>query len=172
VSQNNSIDLEKVVSEFYEALFRFGYSLAKSEEGASELTQQTILILIRNKDKIRDAERIKSWLFTTLHREFLKQKRRSQPWQDFEPEFIESIPDNSLTNQARQLQAKEAMELLHCLDPVFREPLALFYLEGFAYKEIAAILEIPIGTVMSRLARGKELLKSQLTEKSGNKPRV
>ena len=66
---------------------------------------------------------------------------------------------------ARQLVGNEAIEALHELDEVYREPLMLFYMENLAYKEIAEILDIPIGTVMSRLARGKSQLKDKLSSK-------
>lgn len=158
-----------VVEEHYEGLFRFAWSLSKNEESARDLTQQTFLVYAKKADTIRDPGSTKSWLFTTLYREFLKQVRRDKPLQDIETEQLESIEDPNARHQARQLQAKEAMELLQSLEPVFREPLSLFYLQGFAYKEIAQILNIPIGTVMSRLSRGKDVLKSKLLEKTGNK---
>ena len=73
--------------------------------------------------------------------------------------------DSSLVSSARKLEGNEALEALHELDSVYREPLILFYLEDLTYKEIADVLDIPMGTVMSRLARGKGQLKSMLSEK-------
>lgn len=161
--------MEKGVSEHYAALYRFAWSLSRSEEQARDLTQQTYLIFAQKGHTIRQADGVKSWLFTTLYREFLRQVRRNKPLEDTEPEQLEAVADPSLANQARQLQGKEAMEHLLALDPVFREPLSLFYLEDLSYKEIADILNIPIGTVMSRLSRGKSILKARLLENPGNK---
>lgn len=161
--------MENVVSKYYEALYRFAWSLSRSEEQARDLTQQTYLIFARKGHTLRHAGGLKSWLFTTLYREFLKHVRRDKPIQETEPEQIEAVPDQNIADQARQLQGKEAMEQLLNLEPVFREPLSLFYLEDLSYKEIAEILNIPIGTVMSRLSRGKSILKARLLENPGNK---
>ena len=104
-------------------------------------------------------------MFTSLYREFLRHNRRSQKVYPVDKEILETRHDPALVSSARKMEGNEAMEALHELDEVYREPLALFYLENMAYKEIAEVLDIPIGTVMSRLARGKAQLKSKLTEK-------
>lgn len=165
-SPNN---MEQIVSEHYEALYRFAWSLSRSEEQARDLTQQTYLIYARKGHTIRHADAIKSWLFTTLYREFIRQAQRNKPLEETDMAQLEAFPDPTLSSQTRQLQGKEAMEHLLALDPVFREPLSLFYLEDLSYKEIAEILNIPIGTVMSRLSRGKHILKARLLENPGNK---
>jgi RNA polymerase sigma-70 factor, ECF subfamily len=69
------IDLEAIVSEHYANLYRFGLALAKNESEAADLTQETFLILAKHKEQIREPETIKSWLFTTLRREFLRKVR-------------------------------------------------------------------------------------------------
>ena len=146
-------------------LYRFAFSLSKSPDQAADLTQQTFLIWAEKGHTLREASKVKSWLFTSLYREFLRQNRRGQNMTPVDQEILESTKDTSLVGSARQLEGNEALEALHDLDPVYREPLVLFYLEDLAYKEIAEALDIPIGTVMSRLARGKAQLKDILTEK-------
>ncbi len=159
------ISFETLVATYYQPLYRFAYSLSKSPDDAGDLTQQTFLIWGEKGHTLRDASKVKSWLFTSLYREFLRQNRRSQKVTPIDQEILESRHDPSLVNNIRRMEGKEAMEALHDLDDVYREPLTLFYLENMAYKEIAEVLDIPIGTVMSRLARGKAQLKLKLTEK-------
>ena len=115
---------------------------------------------------MRDPSKVKSWLFTSLYREFLRQNRRGRTVVAIDQEILESRQDNNLVSSVRKMESKEAVEALHRLDPVYREPLILFYMEDLAYKEIAEVLDIPIGTVMSRLARGKAQLKTVLSEKN------
>ena len=66
----------------------------------------------------------------------------------------------------RQMDVATVMDTLRQIDELHRLPLSLFYLEEHSYAEIAAILDIPVGTVMSRLARGKALLRQMLNDKS------
>lgn len=159
------LSFETLVATYYQALYKFAWSLSKSADDAADLTQQTFLIWAEKGHNLRESSKVKSWLFTTLYREFLRQNRRGQKVAPMDQEILETRQDTSLTSSARQLEGKEALEALDSLDPVYREPLILFYMEDLAYKEIAEVLDIPMGTVMSRLARGKSQLKSVLSEK-------
>jgi RNA polymerase sigma-70 factor (ECF subfamily) len=156
---------QQLVDTHHAALYRFAYSLAKSEAAASDLTQQTFYIWATKGHTLRDALKAKSWLFTTLHREFLRGRNRDQRWTS-----IEDLPPNQADVPAetiepwRKLDGAGVLEALAQVDEVFRAPLALFYLESFSYTEIAETLGVPMGTVMSRLSRGKAQLRRLLTE--------
>ena len=151
-----------MVETYYSSLFRFGISLSGRESDASDLTQQTFLIWAQKGDQLRDFSKVKTWLFTTLYREFLRSRRRekSHPSQSLEEMEIE-LPEVTASS-FEEMDGVKVVEILNGLDLVYREPLTLFYLEELSYKEIAEILEIPIGTVMSRLARGKGLMRKRL----------
>src|SRR5260221_12129920 len=84
----NKIDLQAIVSEYYAGLYRFGLALAKNESEVADLTQETFLILAKHEKQIREPERIKAWLFTTLRREFLRKIRihTAHPEVEFQPE--------------------------------------------------------------------------------------
>ena len=71
----------------------------------------------------------------------------------------------------RQMDGQRALELLGELDETFRAPLALFYLQQHSYKEIAEILDVPIGTVMSRISRAKEMLRRRMTAEPSTAPK-
>ena len=161
-----------LVDAHYQALFRFGMSLTRDVERASDLVQETFCIWAAKNSQLRDRSKAKTWLFTTLHREFLNQRRRASRFSD-EPldEAAMEASVGSEEDAERHMDGNRAMELLGRLDETYRAPVALFYLQQHSYKEIAEILDIPIGTVMSRLSRGKEMLRRQMTAEPSSAPK-
>jgi RNA polymerase sigma-70 factor (ECF subfamily) len=152
-------DFDAIVSAYYQPLYRFGYSLAKNEHEASDLAQQTFFIYAEKGGSLRDKSKTKSWLFTTLYREFLRRKRKSDRMDHYEPEMLEVVGGSVESHIRRSMDANLAVEALDEVDEVYRQPLALFYLKDLSYKEISGILDVPLGTIMSRLSRGKAQLR-------------
>jgi RNA polymerase sigma-70 factor, ECF subfamily len=156
----DELSFENVVNTHYEPLYRFAWSLARSEADAGDLVQQTFCRWATHGAQLRDKSKAKSWLFTTLHREFLGQRRHEDKFPKVE---ISGVNETELT--AKSVSVENKMDgagvilALRTLDETYRAPLALFYLEEHSYRDIAEILEVPIGTVMSRISRGKELLR-------------
>jgi RNA polymerase sigma factor (sigma-70 family) len=103
---------------------------------------------------------------------FSANRRRASKFSD-EPVDEENAEAQTATHEdaERQMDGQRALELLGELDETYRAPLALFYLQQHSYKEIAAILDVPIGTVMSRLSRGKELLRRRMTAEPSSAPK-
>jgi RNA polymerase sigma-70 factor (ECF subfamily) len=156
---------ENVVNAHYEPLYRFALSLARSEADACDLVQQTFCRWAVKGGQLRDKSKAKSWLFTTLHREFLGQRRHDDRFPKVE---ISSVDDGEFAAQPfseSKMDGANVLSALQQLDETYRAPLVLFYLEEHSYRDIAEILEIPIGTVMSRISRGKGLLRKQFLEK-------
>jgi RNA polymerase sigma-70 factor (ECF subfamily) len=160
---NPDHSFQLLVDRHYAALFRFGLSLAGSADAASDLVQQTFFLWAEKGHQLRDPSKAKSWLFTTLYREYLSTYRR-----------MTAHPQVELDDSTGELPAIEPAAFssidgasvvagLQKLDDVFRVPLTLFYLQDLSYKEIADVLGTPIGTVMSRLSRGKEQLRALLS---------
>lgn len=164
--ENTQLNFHDLVEAYYQPLYRFAYSLAKNEHEASDLTQQTFTIYAEKGDSLRDASKIKSWLFTTLYREFLRIRRRSAHVTPQENEILEIEAPAVEPGIANALDGNSAVEALNQIDEAYRDPLILFYLKDLSYKEIAATLDIPIGTVMSRLSRGKAQLKNILVSRA------
>jgi RNA polymerase sigma factor (sigma-70 family) len=161
-----------LVDAHYQALFRFGMSLTRDVDRASDLVQETFCIWAAKNGQLRDRTKAKTWLFTTLHREFLSQRRRASKFSD-DPvdEEAAAAVGGPEEDAERQMDGQRALELLGALEEIYRAPLALFYLQQHSYKEIAAILDVPIGTVMSRLSRGKEMLRRRMTDEPSSAPK-
>lgn len=154
-----SPDFETVVAAYYEPLFRFALSLTRSEADACDLTQQTFYIWATKGHQLRDPSKVKSWLFTALYRTFLESRHFQTRFSYSELIDIEADLPVILPEAGHRLDAMRAVEALGQVDEVYRAPIALFYLEDCSYQGIADILEIPIGTVKSRIARGMAQLK-------------
>ncbi|MFY9987221.1 MAG: RNA polymerase sigma factor [Chthoniobacterales bacterium] len=160
----SELDLQRIVSELYSPVYRFAFALSRNETQAADLAQETFLILTKQQAQVRDITKIKSWLFTTLRREFLRglRSQSSHPEVELKPEH-----QDELVADSRVLEASDAATVIEALtrvDESYRVVLELFYLADLSYKEIAATLDIPIGTVMSRLSRGKEQLRTLLAK--------
>lgn len=154
-------DFQRLVDAHYQSLYRFALSLARSENDAADLVQQTFAQWARKGHQLRDPAFAKTWLFTTLRREFLGTVRKAARLSDEPPAEEDAALE---PEQAEALDAGTVMECLQKLPLEYREPLVLFYLQDVSYNEIAQILEVPIGTVMSRLSRAKSRLRAMLKD--------
>ena len=162
---DDHLEFAELVERYYQPLYRFAFGLTASEADACDLVQETFYIWARKKDQLKEPGRVKSWLFTTLHREFLQAKRRITrfPEVEFDPVVAELPPVGP--GDLERLDGQQAVRFLKRLDPAFQAPLALFYLEDCPYDEIASILGLPLGTVKSRLSRGIAQLRRMFVEK-------
>lgn len=157
----------QIVDQYYPSLYRFALSLARSEADACDLAQQTFYVWAKKGHALREAAKVKSWLFTTLYREFLLGQRRGKRMTP-----IDSLPENQLEEVTLEpetvalMDAGVVMAALQEVDEIYRAPLTLFYLEDLSYTEIAETLDVPVGTVMSRLSRGKAQLRALLASRS------
>lgn len=154
------MDVEQLVREHHAPVYRYAYRLTGSVPDAEDLTQQTFLIANQKIGQLRDATRSLGWLFTILRRCFLNECRQrvETPASNLEmalEQIPEEIPADSIDRE--QLQAA-----LVSLSDEFRLVLVMFYFEDCSYREIAEKLELPIGTVMSRLSRAKQHLRRAL----------
>ena len=157
-------EFENLVKLYYRDLYRFGLSLTASEADACDLTQQTFYIWANKRDQLRDPSSVKSWLFTTLHREFLKSCRRQKRFVDESAEeAIENAPEVS-ADCVNRIDSQTLLQFLGEMDEDHRAALVLYYMEDLSYKEIADVLALPLGTVQSRIARAKIQLLRRLSE--------
>ena len=162
--QSVSLDFESLVASYYRSLYQFAFSLTQIEAEACDLTQQTFYIWATKGHQLRDASKVKSWLFTTLHREFLETRRRQTRFPHYELSQVEADLPAIAAARVNQLDSGQVLQALARVDEVYQAAVALFYLEECSYKEIAVILEVPIGTVKSRIARGIAHLQKALAD--------
>ncbi len=162
-------EFENLVKLYYRDLYRFGFSLTGSEVDATDLTQETFYIWANKRHQLRNPANVKGWLFTTLHREFLKICRRQKRVTD-EPinEGAQNFP-HVYADVVNRIDAQTLLDVLGQIDERYRAPLVLYYLEDLSYKQIGDVLAIPLGTVQSRIARAKIKLLQLLSE---TKPRT
>lgn len=150
----DSPDFESLVADYYSPLYQFAFSLTRNEAESCDLTQQTFCIWAAKGHQLREKSKVKTWLFTTLHREFLGSRRRHKRFPHFEVESIVVELPTIAPPTVNQLDSGHVLAALAELDELYQAPVALFYLQDYSYKEIAEILDVPLGTVRSRLARG------------------
>mgnify|MGYP002622736649 CR=1 FL=1 len=155
-------DIVRLVGEHHEAVYRYAYRLCGAAADAEDLTQQVFLTAQTKLDQLRNPQSARAWLFTVLRNCYLKSRRRRVPMAAADAqvnvdEIPAELPEESFDSE--QLQAA-----LDSLDDDFKVVLLLFYFEDCSYREIADRLELPMGTVMSRLSRAKGHLRAKLLE--------
>jgi RNA polymerase sigma-70 factor (ECF subfamily) len=160
-------DFAQIVAQYYEPLYRFALSLTRAEADAEDLTQQTFYIWATKGHQLRDSSKVKSWLYTTLRREFWSLRRKCSHLECSElSDEDQNIAEVSM-ELLNSLDAARVIELLQQVKEPYRSAVSLFYMEDFSYNEMAGILEIPLGTVQSRISRGVGQLRRLMSRDEG-----
>ena len=153
--------VEQLVEEHYAALYRYAYRLTGAQADAEDLTQEAFLKAQAHLKQLRDPGRAKPWLFSILRNAYLHRVRSDRQERrvplDEVGDLAEPLPEALPAVDPERLQ-----EALNELPEVFRTPIILYYFEDFSYRDIADQMDLPIGTVMSRLARAKAHLRGRL----------
>jgi RNA polymerase sigma-70 factor (ECF subfamily) len=168
-------NFEAAAMPYLDALYNTAYRMTRNAQDAEDLVQETYLKAYKYYDKFEEGTNLKAWLFKILKNTFINSYRKAQlqpPQSDF-ADIEESFESQISEDAARQNRNPEEELLENVLDEDvqlaidrlpqdYRMVVLLADLEGFSYKEISDILEIPVGTVMSRLYRGRRLLESEM----------
>lgn len=155
------LDVETLVAEHGPVLYRYAYRLTGLAADAEDLTQQVFLTALAKLDQLREPSAVRAWLFSVLRRAFLRQQRKPRP----QPAANFEIDVDLLAVNVPEELALDGEELQRAIDELpdeYKLVLVGFYFEDCSYKELAERLELPIGTVMSRLSRAKGYLRAQL----------
>jgi RNA polymerase sigma-70 factor (ECF subfamily) len=173
--QSRGWDFEAAAMPFVDSLYNTAFRMTRNAEDAEDLVQESYLKAYKYYDKFQEGTNFKAWLFKILKNTFINSYRRRQarpPQSDF-AEIEESFEAQVSDEVKRRIKSPEDELLEDVLDedvqralddlPTdYRMAVVLADLEGFSYKEIAEILELPVGTVMSRLYRGRKLLEASM----------
>ncbi len=158
-----SQDSAKLVDAHLAEVYRYAFRLSGSPWDAEELTQQVFLIAHQNVDQLRHPDSARAWLFTILRHCFGRNQRRWEPQREADlglelDRLAEETPD------AESIDSESLQAALNKLSGEYRLVVLMYYFEQCSYREIAEKLDLPIGTVMSRLARGKSALRKLLAD--------
>ena len=158
-----SVAFKKQLEEMRPRLFKVAYSWCHAADVADDLVQDTVIKAMRNANSLRDINKMKSWLFTILANCWRDHLRRQKPTDNID-ECIFTDDDSPELAQERQNITDIVQQAVATLPQGQRQVLSLVDLEGFSYAEVAEIVGIPAGTVMSRLNRARKALSEQLLE--------
>jgi RNA polymerase sigma-70 factor (ECF subfamily) len=150
----------------FQVIYMSALRLSGNEADAEDLVQETFYSGIKKFHQIKDREKTKYWLFSIMRNLFLKEVHKKKNRSEIQFDLVcGRLHDNK--NLERDLLIDEVrgkiQEVLEALNERLKIPITLFYFEGKSYKEISETLNVPIGTVMSRIARAKVHLKRELT---------
>jgi RNA polymerase sigma-70 factor (ECF subfamily) len=162
---NTKPAIEALVEAHYAALFRYAYRLSGSSQEAEDLTQDTFCLAQNKLHQLREMERAKSWLFSILRNAYLHGLRSAKLEKQVSLDGVGEIPER-MPEPPAVVDSVQLQNALNELPEAFRTPLILYYFEEFSYRDIADQMNVPLGTVMSRLARGKAFLRQRLMDQS------
>jgi RNA polymerase sigma-70 factor (ECF subfamily) len=160
-SSRQQLDVEALLAQHGPVLYRYAYRLTGLAADAEDLTQQVFLTALAKLDQLREPLAARAWLFSVLRRAFLRQQRKPRP----QPVADLDVNVDLLVVDLPEELTFDGEELQHAIDAMpdeYKLVLVGFYFEDCSYKELARRLELPIGTVMSRLSRAKGYLRTQL----------
>jgi len=168
---------EKEMLPHLNALYNFAFRLSLNEDDSNDLVQETFLKAFRFIDSFKPGTNAKAWLFRILKNSFINEYRKSSKkpaevdYNEIESYYNSDEVNQTITPDLRieaisGMMGDEVANALNNLDVEFRTVIILCDLEGFKYEEMAKILDIPIGTVRSRLHRARQLLREQLFDYS------
>jgi RNA polymerase sigma-70 factor (ECF subfamily) len=166
------------VLAFLEPLYATALRLTRNRADAEDLVQDTVVKALRFSDRFTPGTNLKAWLYTILHNTW-RNRRRDAARDSVEVDSARVEEAASLPGGPAALETPERILLRDTLDAdlkaaldalpdAFREAVWLRDVEEFSYAEIAAMLSIPMGTVMSRISRGRRLLFERLQETHGS----
>jgi RNA polymerase sigma-70 factor, ECF subfamily len=153
--------VQRLVDAHYAALYRYAYRLCGSAADAEDLTQEAFCKAQLNLSQLRDPTRAKAWLFSILRNAYLHRVRANGQQRVVSLDDIGDVAE-PLPEPVPDIDPERLQRALNDLPEGFRTPIVLYYFEDFSYRDIAEQMDLPLGTVMSRLARAKAWLRSRL----------
>jgi RNA polymerase sigma factor (sigma-70 family) len=163
---DSSATFESELTELLPRLRRFAHALSRNSADADDLTQSAIERALRSKSQWQPGTRLDSWLYRIMRNVWIDTVRARGRKERFEapPEDAERIGEDPREGMDASLDLKRMMAAMQRLPDEQREIVALILVEGFGYREVSEMLDLPIGTVSSRLVRGRTSLLAMVGE--------
>jgi RNA polymerase sigma-70 factor, ECF subfamily len=163
----------QAMAEHHDALSRFAMVLTHDKSKAEDLVQETYLRAVRAQDQLRPDSNLTGWLFTIMRNIWLNQLRQARS--DGRPLELDAAPEGCLdwldnvgsdphAIFVRKIENENVRAAVECLPHHYLEVVTLRHIEGLSYRQIACVLQCPVGTVMSRLGRAHKKLRLQLSD--------
>ncbi|WP_126454307.1 RNA polymerase sigma factor [Sulfuriflexus mobilis] len=163
ILQGRSTQFRTRLAGYWDDLYRVAYSWCHDPQLASDLAQETSLKAMRNAHSLKQDGAMKSWLFSIMHNCWCDMCRRRREFSELQEHHLVYEEDGEDDVYRRQITQK-VHAAIEKLKPEQREIVSLVDLAAFSYQEVANILDIPLGTVMSRLSRARTQLREHLQE--------
>lgn len=159
-----SQSFERELAELLPRLRRFAHALSRDPAEADDLAQMTVERALRSREQWQQGTRLDSWAYRIMRNLWIDTVRARGRRQRFEapPEEAESVGEDPREAIEASIELQRAMAAMERLPDEQREVVALILVEGFGYREAAEMLDLPIGTVSSRLVRGRNALLQML----------
>lgn len=171
-----SVEMDAIVDGHYEAVYRYAHRLSGCVATAEDIAQDTFVQALRHLHQLRSSEAQRGWLLAIARRQFMRVLRKVVHKKHGRMVSIDSPnvdADAALCENQTLPQPLQAIEDQDCVGRALKDlghdarmVIVMYYFEELSYAEIAAELEIPIGTVMSRLSRSRETLRKLLDQPS------
>ncbi|MBU6341256.1 MAG: RNA polymerase sigma factor [Bacteroidetes bacterium] len=170
----SSIEFYNNLDGLNRMLYAFAYNLTKNSEEAKDLYQETTFRALKNKDKFQPGTNFKAWVFTIMKNIFINNYRKrvksNTVLDNTENQFYLNSAVHATGNQAEgAILIKELNTFIEALDDSIRIPFLMHH-EGFKYQEIADELDLPLGTVKSRIFFARKELKDRILANYGFEP--
>lgn len=166
MAASGSRGINALVERHYESLYRYAYRLSGGSADAEDLTQEAFCKAQAQFAQLRDPERAKPWLFSILRNAYLHRARTEKGHKPVSLDLVGEVPGRPPPDTP-EVDGDQLQAALNDLAEGFRTPVILFYFEDMSYRDIAEQMDLPIGTVMSRLARAKAHLRDRLSPGKG-----
>lgn len=153
-------NIQQLMVEQIPSLRRYARALLGNRSQADDLVQDTLERAWAKRDRWSMGTNLRAWLFTIMHHLFINQIRRERPLASYD-ESVETVA--ATHEEADIVEMRELRNAIASLPDDYREVLLLVAVEQLRYEEVAAILKIPLGTVMSRLSRARKQMRRLMT---------
>ena len=159
--------LDELLKAVQEPLYRYVYSLVRERHLAEDVLQEVFIRIYRKLGWLREPRVFRAWAYQIASRETFRHLKRERSWaeQVRDEEVLKTIPVLPAREEFANELVEQLPQLVAGLSPASRAVIVLYYLHELSLEETAAVLELPLGTVKSRLAYGLESLRQQLRKR-------